>query len=163
MILNHYGIEQKVIKLNLIYIKNNKTKFIQDFENNLIKRMQNKIEIKVTPLSHKKKFSSHEQLMHHEGNLIMKELKETDFFYCFDKEGEKFSSEKFSKLIFSENKAINLIIGGAFGISTDVKIKAKRVISFSDMEFSHEIFRLMLLEQIYRAMCIFTNHPYHQN
>mgnify|MGYP001268066862 CR=1 FL=1 len=64
MILNHYGTEQKVIKLNLIYIKKNKTKFIQDFENNLIKRMQGKIEIKVTSLSHKKKFSSHEQLMH---------------------------------------------------------------------------------------------------
>ena len=40
MILNHYGIEQKVIKLNLIYIKNNKTKYIQDFENDLIKRMK---------------------------------------------------------------------------------------------------------------------------
>jgi len=163
MILNHYGIEQKVIKLNLIYIKNSKTKYIQEFENDLITRIKRLIEIKTIPLSHKKKFSSNKELINHEGELFMKELKDIDIFYCFDKEGEKFNSENFSKLIFSQNKTIHLIIGGAFGISADVKTKAKKLISFSDMEFSHEIFRIMLLEQIYRAQCIFTNHPYHQN
>ena len=163
MILNHYGIEQKVIKLNLIYIKNNKTKYIQDFENDLIKRMKQLIDINIIPLSHKKKFSSNKEVINHEGELIMKELKDSDLYYCFDKEGEKFDSQNFSKLIFSQNKSIHLIIGGAFGISADVKMQAKKLISFSDMEFSHEIFRIMLLEQIYRAQCIYTNHPYHQN
>ena len=40
---------------------------------------------------------------------------------------------------------------------------ASKTISFSDMEFSHEVFRVMLLEQVYRANCIFNNHPYHQS
>ena len=152
-----------VIKLKLIYIQNNKTKYIQDFENNLIKRMRNLIDINMCPISHKKKFSSSTELKDYEGELIKKELKDDIQFYCFDKEGEKFDSQNFSKLIFSQNKTIHLIIGGAFGISADVKMQAKKLISFSDMEFSHEIFRIMLLEQIYRAQCIFTNHPYHQN
>ena len=152
-----------VIKLKLIYIKNSKTKYIQDFENDLINRMKNLIDIKMVPIAHKKKFSSNNELINYEGELIKKELKDNSLFYCFDKKGEKFSSENFSKLIFSQNKIINLIIGGAYGICENIQMKANKVISFSDMEFSHEIFRLMALEQIYRAKCIYTNHPYHQN
>ena len=154
---------KKVIKLKLIYIKNSKTKYIQDFENDLINRMKNLIDIKMVPIAHKKKFSSNNELINYEGELIKKELKDNSLFYCFDKKGEKFSSENFSKLIFSQNKIINLIIGGAYGICENIQMKANKVISFSDMEFSHEIFRLMALEQIYRAKCIYTNHPYHQN
>ena len=154
---------KKVIKLKLIYIKNSKTKYIQDFENDLINRVKNLIDIKMIPISHKKKFSSNNELINYEGELIKKELKDNSLFYCFDKKGEKFSSENFSKLIFSQNQIINLIIGGAYGICENIQMKANKVISFSDMEFSHEIFRLMTLEQIYRAKCIYTNHPYHQN
>ena len=154
---------KKVIKLKLIYIKNSKTKYIQDFENDLINRMKNLIDIKMVPIAHKKKFSSNNELINYEGELIKKELKDNSLFYCFDKKGEKFSSENFSKLIFSQNKIINLILGGAYGICENIQMKANKVISFSDMEFSHEIFRLMILEQIYRAKCIYTNHPYHQN
>ncbi len=154
---------KKVIKLKLIYIKNSKTKYIQDFENDLINRMKNLIDIKMVPIAHKKKFSSNNELINYEGELIKKELKDNSLFYCFDKKGEKFSSENFSKLIFSQNKIINLIIGGAYGICENIQMKANKVISFSEMEFSHEIFRLMALEQIYRAKCIYTNHPYHQN
>ena len=154
---------KKVIKLKLIYIKNSKTKYIQDFENDLINRMKNLIDIKMVPIAHKKKFSSNNELINYEGELIKEELKDNSLFYCFDKKGEKFSSENFSKLIFSQNKIINLIIGGAYGICENIQMKANKVISFSEMEFSHEIFRLMALEQIYRAKCIYTNHPYHQN
>jgi len=110
-----------------------------------------------------KKFSSNDELIKYEGELISKELKDNCIFYCFDKKGSKFSSEEFSELIFSQNQIINFIIGGAYGICEKIKMKASKIISFSDMEFSHEIFRLMALEQIYRAKCIYTNHPYHQN
>ena len=152
-----------VIKVKLIYIKNNKTKYIQDFENDLINRMRSLIDITMIPISHKKKFSSNDELIKYEGELISKELKDNCIFYCFDKKGNKFSSEEFSELIFSQNQIINFIIGGAYGICEKIKMKASKIISFSDMEFSHEIFRLMALEQIYRAKCIYTNHPYHQN
>jgi|TARA_B100000287_G_scaffold342158_1_gene328825 Uncharacterized conserved protein len=152
-----------VIKVKLIYIKNNKTKYIQDFENDLINRMRSLIDITMIPISHKKKFSSNDELIKYEGELISKELKDNCIFYCFDKKGSKFSSEEFSELIFSQNQIINFIIGGAYGICEKIKMKASKIISFSDMEFSHEIFRLMALEQIYRAKCIYTNHPYHQN
>ena len=152
-----------VIKVKLIYIKNNKTKYIQYFENDFINIMRSLIDITMIPISHKKKFSSNDELIKYEGELISKELKDNCIFYCFDKKGSKFSSEEFSELIFSQNQIINFIIGGAYGICEKIKMKASKIISFSDMEFSHEIFRLMALEQIYRAKCIYTNHPYHQN
>tara|TARA_B100001996_G_scaffold249667_1_gene193550 strand:- start:3948 stop:4406 length:459 start_codon:yes stop_codon:yes gene_type:complete len=152
-----------MIKLKLIYIKNSKTKYIQDFENDLINRMKNLIDIKMVPISHKKKFSSNDELINYEGELMKKELQDNSSFYCFDKKGDKLSSEHFSELIFSQNQTMHLIIGGAYGICKNLKMKANKIISFSDMEFSHEVFRLMALEQIYRAKCIYTNHPYHQN
>ena len=63
-----------MIKLNLIYIKNNKTKYIQDFENVLIKRMNHLIDINIIPLSHKKKFSSNKESIDDKYIRMIKEL-----------------------------------------------------------------------------------------
>ena len=115
------------------------------------------------PVSIKKTFSSKEKQILEEGKEIEKMLNHKEELICFDKSGETMTSEKFSKLFYREGKKINLIIGGAFGLSENLKKIANKIISFSDMEFSHEVFRVMLLEQIYRANCIFNNHPYHQN
>ena len=84
-------------------------------------------------------------------------------YSCFEKEGEKVSAETFADMIYKTNNKVNLIVGGTYGLSDDVIKNALKTISFSDMEFSHEVFRVMLLEQVYRANCIFNNHPYHQN
>ena len=73
------------------------------------------------------------------------------------------NSQKFSDVIFNTSGKFNLIIGGTYGLSNEIKLKADRLISFSDMEFAHDLFRLMLLEQLYRGHSIQTNHPYHQN
>lgn len=110
----------------------------------------------------KKKFSSREQQIKHEGELIKNKIRKEDYI-CFDKEGEKVSSEAFADIIYKSNNKVNLIVGGTYGLSDDVTKNALKTISFSDMEFSHEVFRVMLLEQVYRANCIFNNHPYHQN
>ena len=83
-------------------------------------------------------------------------------YICFDKQGEKVSSECFANMIYNSNGNVNLIVGGAFGLADSVLESASKIISFSDMEFSHEVFRVMLLEQVYRANCIFNHHPYHQ-
>ena len=56
----------------------------------------------------------------------------------------------------------SLIIGGAFGLSESLKNESDKIISLSDMEFSHEVFRIMVLEQLYRASCVINNHPYQQ-
>ena len=86
--------------------------------------------------------------------------------YCFAIEGEKFSSEKFAGEIKScidgGQGVITFVIGGSYGLSEEVKRKAHKLVSFSDMTFPHTLFRLLATEQIYRAFCIINGTPYHK-
>ncbi|MFT6331775.1 MAG: 23S rRNA (pseudouridine1915-N3)-methyltransferase [Lentimonas sp.] len=85
---------------------------------------------------------------------------------ALDEKGEEFSSVKFSQKLekFGNCGDSNLafIIGGADGLSADLKKKASLLISFSKMTFPHMMVRSFLIEQIYRAYSIINNHPYHR-
>jgi len=150
------------MRISLLYIQQNRTKNAENFEDHFLTKLNNSINISVTGIPLKKKFNSKNQQIAYESNLLMQKIGKQNFI-CFDKVGKKMSSEEFSKNLYKSNEKVHLVIGGAFGLSDEIKEKASKVISFSDMEFSHEIFRVMLLEQVYRAYCIFNNHPYHQN
>lgn len=101
----------------------------------------------------------------HESQLILEKLKPTDFVVLLDIQGNRFTSKKFSEYltrISVDYDGICFVIGGAFGVSEDVKIRANSKLSLSDMTFPHMLARIMLLEQIYRAISIAQNHPYHK-
>ena len=108
---------------------------------------------------------SKKNTMEHEGELILDKIHKTDFVILLDIKGTKFSSEKFSDYlnkISMNHSSICFIIGGAFGVSDAVKSRANSGLSFSDMTFPHMLARIMLLEQIYRAIAIDHGHPYHK-
>jgi 23S rRNA (pseudouridine1915-N3)-methyltransferase len=76
-----------------------------------------------------------------------------------------FTSEEFSKKLDQiqlENSNIVFVIGGSYGLSDEIKCKAKLHLSFSKMTFPHQLFRVFLLEQIYRAYKIMNNESYHK-
>ena len=150
------------MKVSLFYIKHNKTKNANEFEEHYLRKIKKNMELQITGIINKKKFSSTNEQMKYEGNLLRQKIRKENYI-CFDKHGEKVTSDMFANIIYKSKENINLFVGGAFGLSNDVKENASKIISFSDMEFSHEVFRVMLLEQVYRANCIFNNHPYHQN
>ena len=150
------------MKVSLFYIKHNKTKNANEFEEHYLRKIKKNMELQIIGIMNKKKFSSKDEQMKYEGNLLRQKIRKENYI-CFDKHGEKVTSEMFANIIYKSKENINLFVGGAFGLSNDVKENASKIISFSDMEFSHEVFRVMLLEQVYRANCIFNNHPYHQN
>ena len=81
-------------------------------------------------------------------------------------EGKKYSSpafaEKIEEIFSSENSCIDLIIGGSLGLSDEVKKRSDLKLSFSDMTFPHQLMRVILLEQIYRAFKINNNEKYHK-
>ncbi len=85
---------------------------------------------------------------------------------CLDPRGEQMSSEAFSKWLvhsFLENKSrLTFVIGGADGIPAHIKARAKAQISFSLLTFTHQLTRLVLLEQLYRAFEIERGSPYHR-
>jgi 23S rRNA (pseudouridine1915-N3)-methyltransferase len=75
--------------------------------------------------------------------------------------GKKVDSFKFAKLL--ENKTtINIFIGGAYGFDREFLKKCDTIVSLSDLTMAHKIANLVLCEQIFRALCISNNHPYHK-
>lgn len=83
------------------------------------------------------------------------------FCICLDEKGESLDSLAFSQIL-EKNKRINFFIGGAYGFSKEFLQKANKIISLSKLTYAHKIAKLVLFEQIYRALCINKNHPYHK-
>ncbi len=100
-----------------------------------------------------------------EGDLILKKVSPTDQIILLDEKGKEFSSMEFSKFLQKKMnsciKQIVLVIGGPYGFSDKVYQKASGKISLSKMTFSHQMIRLFVVEQIYRAFTILKNEPYH--
>lgn len=100
-----------------------------------------------------------------EGNKIEKYISNRDYLITLEIEGKQFTSEEFaSKIdqILIENSNITFIIGGSYGLSEEIKTKSNLHLSFSKMTFPHQLFRVLLLEQIYRAYKINNNESYHK-
>lgn len=100
-----------------------------------------------------------------EGELILKKLTSTDVLILLDEKGTQFSSVAFSeylqKKMNSGVKQLVLVIGGPYGFSEAVYNQAQGKISLSKMTFSHQMIRLFVVEQLYRAFTILKNEPYH--
>ncbi|HHT82039.1 MAG TPA: 23S rRNA (pseudouridine(1915)-N(3))-methyltransferase RlmH [Acholeplasmataceae bacterium] len=100
-----------------------------------------------------------------EGKDILDKISNRDYVIALDIKGKKYDSESFSKKIEElklNGEDIVFLIGGSHGLSDEVKRRANERLSFSDFTFPHELFRLMLVEQIYRAESISQNKPYHK-
>lgn len=100
-----------------------------------------------------------------EGEKIKKYLNDKDYLITLEIEGKEFSSVEFAEKIDNiliENSNITFVIGGSYGLSSEITSKAKLHLSFSKMTFPHQLFRVLLLEQIYRAYKINNNESYHK-
>lgn len=102
-----------------------------------------------------------------EGELILSQLRPGDVLVLLDERGKEFTSREFADYV--HNKMVNVaqnvffVIGGPYGFSKDVYARANDKISLSKMTFSHEMVRLFITEQIYRAMTILRGEPYHHD
>lgn len=109
-----------------------------------------------------------QQIKQKEGELILKELEKTEpYIILLDEKGKCYDSVEWSchleKLFNSVNqqKELFFIVGGAYGFSQEVYNKAKEKLSLSAMTFSHQMVRLIFVEQLYRAFTIMKGEPYH--
>lgn len=100
-----------------------------------------------------------------EKERILKIVNPKDYIITLEIEGKELTSEEFAKKIdetFIINSNITFIIGGSYGLDDEIKSLSKMKLSFSKMTFPHQLFRLILLEQIYRAFKINNNEEYHK-
>lgn len=124
-----------------------------------------KFEFEIIPDLKKVKNLSEEQQKQKEGELILNKLNPTDVLILLDENGKQLDSVGFSdylqKYMNSGIKQLVFVIGGPYGFSNEVYEKSSGKISLSKMTFSHQMIRLFMIEQLYRAFTILKNEPYH--
>ncbi|MEZ5015978.1 MAG: 23S rRNA (pseudouridine(1915)-N(3))-methyltransferase RlmH [Flavipsychrobacter sp.] len=100
-----------------------------------------------------------------EEELILKRLQPHHYLILLDERGKLYNSiewsTQFQQLMNMGTKTVVILIGGAFGVSDNIKEQAKQTWSLSKLVFPHQLVRLMLAEQVYRAFSILHNSPYH--
>ena len=143
--------------IKIICVGKIKEKFYVDALNEYKKRLSKytKLEIIVLPDSNIKQ----------EKELILKNMSFKDYNIVLAIEGNEYNSVKLADHInklFIENSNITFIIGGSDGVDEEIKSKSNELISFSKLTFPHQLFRVILLEQIYRSFKINNNETYHK-
>ena len=122
-------------------------------------------DMEVIPELKNTKSLSMEQQKEKEGELILKAIQPGDVVVLLDEHGKEFRSIEFAdwveKKMHTVNKRLVFVIGGPYGFAPSVYAAAQEKISLSKMTFSHQMIRLIFVEQLYRAMTILNNGPYH--
>ncbi|HHW73373.1 MAG TPA: 23S rRNA (pseudouridine(1915)-N(3))-methyltransferase RlmH [Firmicutes bacterium] len=107
-----------------------------------------------------------EEILRREGERILKEIKPRSFLVALDRGGRALSSEELAEEIqraaLAGSSQLVFVIGGSLGLDERVLKRADLVLSFSKFTFPHQLMRLILLEQIYRAFTILNNERYHK-
>ena len=150
--------------IKIITVGSIKEKYLKDAIEEYTKRLSKYtnieiIEVKDEGLVEPKKAITLEE------EKILKHINDKDYIITLEIEGRQLSSEEFAdKLdrIQLESSNITFIIGGSYGLSQNIKDKSRLHLSFSKMTFPHQLFRVLLLEQIYRAFKINNNESYHK-
>ena len=122
-------------------------------------------DLEVIPELKNTKSLNEEQQKEKEGELILKSLQPGDTVVLLDEHGKEMRSIEFAEYmkrkLNTTNKRLVFIIGGPYGFSPAVYEVSKEMLSLSKMTFSHQMIRLIFIEQLYRAMSILNGSPYH--
>ena len=157
------------MNINIICVGKLKEKYWVMAENEYSKRLSRFVKLNLIQLPDEK-LTGNDSLdniaKEKEGEKIISKIPKNSFVIAMDIKGKQLSSEEFSKQIenlsITGKSNITFIIGGSLGISDNALKKADKKISFSKMTFPHQLFRIMLLEQIYRSFKIINNETYHK-
>lgn len=159
------------MKIKIICVGKIKEKFFADAINEYSKRLSKftNLEIIEVPDEMTKDGASEGmnlKVLQKEAERIMAKISDSDYVITLEIEGKKLTSEqladKIADVMLRGNSQIAFIIGGSLGLFDDVKKRADYALSFSDMTFPHQLMRVILLEQIYRAFKINAHEPYHK-
>tara|TARA_B100000963_G_scaffold305917_1_gene280324 strand:- start:499 stop:966 length:468 start_codon:yes stop_codon:yes gene_type:complete len=153
------------MNIKLIYISKNKSNNIESLVNNYEKKINHFINYQSIGLKNKNQFSEKKLIQKSDSDLILKNISADDMVILLDENGKEYSTNEFSKFIsnriMDRTKNLIFIIGGAYGFSNELKELFKMKISLSKLTFSHDMARLFFCEQLYRALTIVNNIPYH--
>lgn len=159
------------MNITIICVGKIKEKYLKSAIDEYVKRLSRYCKLNVVELADEKtpdNASEKEELLikEKEGEAILKNIKDNMFVIALDLKGNMLSSEDLSNYIkdlgIRGESNIAFVIGGSLGISKAVLERANYKLCFSKMTFPHQLFRVMLLEQVYRGFRIISGEPYHK-
>lgn len=159
-----------MMKITLIALASLKERYLKDAAAEYIKRLGAYCDLKIIELDpvrlpEKPSASEINAALSREAELIAKKIPAGDFVVSLCIEGKQLSSEEFSGVLEQGSnigRGVTFIIGSSCGLSDSIKRRADLKLSFSKMTFPHQLFRVMLLEQVYRAFKICSGGAYHK-
>ena len=148
--------------IKIICVGKIKEKFYRDAIDEYVKRLSKYTKLEITQVMDEPNI---EKSLKVEEARINKHIKENDYVITMEIEGKQLSSLEFASKIsntFISYPNIVFVIGGSYGLSPEIKKRSNFALSFSKMTFPHQMFRVVLLEQIYRVFKINNNENYHK-
>lgn len=159
------------MNITLITVGKIKEKYLREGIEEYSKRLKRYCKLDIVELPDEKtpdNASEKEELIikEKEGQAILRAIKDNMFVVALDLKGKMISSEEFADFISDlgvrGDSQVCFVIGGSLGLSKEVLQRANYKLCFSKMTFPHQLFRMMLLEQVYRAYRIMKGEPYHK-
>ena len=154
------------MNLSIISVGNKPNKWELDGIDHYIKQLKNRVKIDFINIKGQQNPKrSTEEVIKLEADLILQKIPSDSYLIACDMAGDAVSSYEFSKIfenLMHQNTKICFVIGGSFGLSKELKFVSNKVLSASNFTFPHRLFRIILVEQIYRAISIINNAPYHK-
>ena len=160
-----------MLSINIICPGKIKEKYLKDAIYEYSKRLSKYCKLNIVEVPDEKvpdKFSENvaNEIKTKEGKSIISKLPKDTYLICLDLKGKQFTSEEFStkleEISLNFNSSVTFVIGGTLGISSEVLDLSKEKICFSKMTFPHQLIRVFLLEQIFRAFKISNGETYHR-
>ena len=153
-----------MLRLRVVAVGDIKERFYRDAIGEYVKRLSKWAKIEIVEVSESSHRSDPEQKRREEGDAILSKVKGR--MILTDVKGERVSSEDIAALLkesaLEGESEITFVIGGSNGVSPAVKARANGILSFGAITLPHQLFRVVLLEQLYRAESILNGTPYHK-
>ena len=151
-----------MLKINILCVGSIKEKFFNEAIEEYLKRLKRFASVTITEVSEQSLLEGNKKV-EAESELLLSKL--NGYCILLDRASQELSSEELAKNIetlSSSTSTMTFVIGGSNGVSEKLKSRVDKTISFGKITFPHQLFRVVLLEQIYRAFTIINKLPYHK-
>jgi len=155
------------MQLQIISMGNKMPNWVDDALTQYLVRVPQEYNFKITeiPLQKRTKNRDIAAIMQQEGEIILSKINPSDLIVTLEINGKNWSTEQLAKQLTNwqqNTKKVNFIIGGPEGLAPNVRAKSDIAWSLSNLTLPHPLARIIVVEQIYRALMILQNHPYHK-
>ena len=159
-----------MIRINIYTIGTLKEKYLKEMSLEFLKRLQKFTKISVLEfeeldINRLNSYKNVNDFLEKEDKIILSKIKPNDYLILLDLHGRSLSSEDFAKMLEDVSSTLrgdlNFVIGGTLGVTNSLRERANFSFKISDLTFTHQMTRVILLEQIYRAFKIINHEAYH--